>query len=83
MTDRFSIFEERRNSNPQGVIDDLVAQTTRQATEIAAIRIEITRLSSLLELAGIDPTAPTPKKTRRKKHENVPQFPNMESSSQS
>jgi hypothetical protein len=27
-------FEERRRLNPQGVIDDLIAQTTRQAKVI-------------------------------------------------
>jgi hypothetical protein len=42
------VFQQRCNSNPQSVIDDLVAQTTRQA-------MEIHRLNQLVE--GILTTA--------------------------
>jgi len=66
-------FEERCQANPQGVIVDLVTQTTRQAKGIAELNIEIVRLKVLLTEAGIDSTAPPkPKKSagRKKKVDN-------------
>lgn len=34
MVDEIGIFEERRQADPQGVITDLVKQTTKQGKEI-------------------------------------------------
>lgn len=40
-------FEERRLSDPQGLIDDLVGQTTRQAVAISEKNTEIDRLRAV------------------------------------
>lgn len=61
-------FDVRRMSDPQGLIDDLVGQTSRQCKAIGDLMKEIDRLKILLTEAGIDPgKAPEPKKTRKKK----------------
>ncbi|RDJ35421.1 MAG: hypothetical protein DWQ19_11435 [Crenarchaeota archaeon] len=43
------VFEERCQNNPQGVIDDLVKQTTRQAKAIHDQNKEIERLNGEIE----------------------------------
>lgn len=48
MDDHNNIFTERCKLNPQGVIDDLVAQTTRQAQAIGGL---ISLTESVLEPA--------------------------------
>lgn len=44
------LFEDRCNKDPQGVIDDLVKQTRRQAKAIHEKNIEIERLDLELTL---------------------------------
>ena len=62
-----SIFEERRANDPQGLIDDMLAQVGRQAKTIGDLMKESERLEVLLVEAGIDPKkAPEPKKRRKK-----------------
>lgn len=43
--DAHLIFEQRRQSDPQGVIDDLIKQTSRQGGEIHKRGLEIKRLA--------------------------------------
>jgi hypothetical protein len=72
-------FEERCQSNPQGVIVDLVAQTTRQAKSISELTIEITRLQVLLTGAGIDATAPPKSKKIAGRKKKIDDFDALES----
>jgi hypothetical protein len=46
---RCALFEDRRKVNPQGVIDDLISQTTRQAVAIHSLTAEVERLRESLE----------------------------------
>ena len=59
-------FNIRRISDPQGVIDDLVGQTTRQAVGIRTLEKEIERLKTLLADNNMDCNAePLPKKGKK------------------
>ena len=42
-------FDIRRINDPQGVIDDLIAQTTRQAQSIRSLNLEIEELKKTIE----------------------------------
>lgn len=42
-------FDSRRINDPQGLIDDLVSQTTRQAQAIRALNLEIKSLKETIE----------------------------------
>ena len=66
-------FTERRTANPQGVIDDLIKQTSLQAKAIHDLNKDIARLTEMLTVAGIDSTKPPePKpKGRKKKTDGV------------
>lgn len=44
--DAHLIFEQRRQSDPQGVIDDLIGQTSRQGGEIHKQRLAIKMLTA-------------------------------------
>jgi len=44
-------FDVRRHKDPQGLIDDLVQQTTRQARAIYDLGQEIARLKKAIEAA--------------------------------
>jgi hypothetical protein len=66
------VWENRCANDPQGVIKDLVAQTTRQAKAINELTLEKERLTGLLVAAGIDITKqPEPKKTKKKKTDGL------------
>ena len=53
-------FDERRENDPQGLIDDLLAQTTRQAREIH-------RLNKLVESLQQEKGEPESKPVKRVK----------------
>ncbi len=42
-------FDSRRINDPQGLIDDLVSQTTRQAQAIRALNLEVKSLKETIE----------------------------------
>lgn len=72
--DNANFFDQRRISNPQGVIDDLVKLITAQGLEIRSRGVEIERLGVLLKEANIDPSKPPEPKKRggRKKKDAIP-----------
>lgn len=72
--DTTNFFDQRRISNPQGVIDDLLKLITNQGLEIRSRGLEIERLGVLLKEANIDPSKPPEPKKRggRKKKEAIP-----------
>ena len=54
-------FDERRQKDPQGLIDDLVAQTTRQAREIHRLN----QLVESLQKKEAEPEKPAKKRVKR------------------
>lgn len=64
--DTTHIFEDRCAADPQGVIKDLISQTTKQAKAIHIYNREIERLQEMLKIAGIDYTIIAEKKKRGK-----------------
>lgn len=59
-------FDTRRQVDPQGLIDDLVAQTTRQAQAINALNKEIENFKALLDQNNIPIPAEPVKKGKKK-----------------
>lgn len=63
---RESVFDRRRMEDPQSVIDDLLGQTTRQATAIHELAKRVAELENILTIEGVDPNVPAKtRKTRR------------------
>ena len=62
-----SSFDTRRQADPQGVINDLIGQTTRQAAAINLLAKENERLKEIFEKSGLEFPVEKPKRTRKKK----------------
>ena len=58
-------FDIRRKLDPQGVIDDLLKQISRQAKGIFDLNNQLTHLQAFLTEVGVDYTAPLPEKKKR------------------
>jgi len=44
-----SVWDERRISDPQGAIDDLIKQTSKQAKAIHDLNLEVKRLQEIID----------------------------------
>lgn len=64
-------FDLRRQNNPQGVIDDLLKQITRQCVGLRDAGVEVDRLKALLTEANIDFNKPLESKQRGRKKKIV------------